>query len=54
MVSVFTDTTFTFETDPALNFEMILRWTINVRPVEGEDIIQPHVNNTATRNIHGG
>ena len=23
--------------DPALNVEMILRWTINVRPMEGED-----------------
>ena len=30
MVSAFVDTTFTFGTDPAFNFEMILRWTINV------------------------
>ena len=40
MVSSFADTTFTFETDPALNFEMNLRWTINVRPMEGEDATQ--------------
>ena len=40
MVSAFADTTFTFETDPAFSFEMILRWTINVRPMEGEDTKQ--------------
>ena len=40
MVSAFADTTFTFETDPAFNFEMILRWTENVRPMEGEDTTQ--------------
>ena len=42
MVSAFTDATFTFETDPAFSFEMILRWTINVRPMEGEDTKQSH------------
>ena len=41
-VRAFTDTTFTFETDPAFNFEMILRWTITVRPMEGEDTTQSH------------
>ena len=40
MVFPFADTTFTFEIDPASNFEMVLRWTINVRPVEGEDTTQ--------------
>ena len=40
MVSAYVDTTFTFETDPAFNFEMILRWTINVRPMEREDTTQ--------------
>ena len=40
MVSAFADATFTFETDPAFSFEMILRWTINVRPMEGEDTKQ--------------
>ena len=40
MVSAFADTTSTFERDPAFNFEMILRWTINVRPIEGEDTTQ--------------
>ena len=40
MVSAFTDTTFTFETDPALNFEMSLRRTINVRLMEEEDTTQ--------------
>ena len=40
MVSAFADTTLTFETDPALNFEMILRWTINFRPMEEEDTTQ--------------
>ena len=49
MVSAFADTTFTFETVPAFNFKIILRWTINVRPMEGEDIIQSYVNNTASR-----
>ena len=42
MVYAFADKTFTFETDPAFNFEMILRWMINVRPIEGEDTIQAH------------
>ena len=40
MVSAFADTTIAFETDPAFNFEMILRWKINVRPMEGEDTTQ--------------
>ena len=54
MVSAFADTTFTFGTDPAFNFEMILRWTgINARPMEDEDTKHHNVNNTATRNIHG-
>ena len=35
MVSAVAETTFTFGTDPAFNFEMILRWTINVRLMEG-------------------
>ena len=40
MVSAFADTTFTFGTDPTINLEMTLRWTINVRPMEGEDTKQ--------------
>ena len=40
MVSSFAGTTFTFETDPAFNVVMILRQTINVRPMEGEDTTQ--------------
>ena len=36
MVSASADTTFTFETDPAFNFEM----NDNVRPMEGEDTTQ--------------
>ena len=35
MVSAFADTIFTFGIDPAFNFEMILRWTTNVRPMDG-------------------
>ena len=40
MVSAFADTTFIFETDPAFSFEMIMNWTINVRPMEGVDAKQ--------------
>ena len=54
MVSAFADTTFTFETDPTFSFVMILRWTINVRQMEREDTKQSQLNNTTTRNIHGG
>ena len=42
MVSAFADTTFTFETDPVFNLEMILRWTMYVRPMKGEDKTQSH------------
>ena len=43
------------ETGPAFNCEMILRWTIKVRPMEDEDTTQSQCKNiTATRNIHGG
>ena len=48
MVSVFADTILTFETVPAFNFEMNDKY----RPTDEENIIQSHMNNTATRNIH--
>ena len=54
IVSTFANTTFTFERDPAFNFEMILRWMINVRRWKGKTQHKHNVNNTATKNIHGG
>ena len=54
MVSAFPDRNFTFEADAAFDFEMILRWTIYVRPMKGKTQHNHNVNNTATRNIHDG
>ena len=55
MVSAFVDTTFTFGTDPAFqfwdDFEKNDKWQTD----GGEKTQNNHtVNNTATRNIHGG
>ena len=49
MVSAFADTTFTFETDPAFNFEMNDKDRSKVKTHHSHN-----VNNTATTNIHGG
>ena len=50
-MSAFADcTTLTSETDPVFN----LRRTIKFRLMETENTHNPSLNNTATRNIHGG
>ena len=51
MVSAFVDTTFTFGTDPAFNFEKNDKCQTDG---EGKTQNNDTVNNTATRNIHGG
>ena len=53
MVSAFADRTFTFGTDPAFNFEMILNDKCQING-GGRHKNNHNVNNMAARNIHGG
>ena len=50
MVSAFADTTFTIETDTAFNFEINDKCQTDGRGRQHNH----NMNNTATRNIHGG